>query len=128
MVIFIEQETKHLIKNIFKISEHYPAIGYCFRLVNNIDNIEEFCNDIYRMICVFNDKVIPHNLFWTLDTTESNKVLNVFVYPRERMGDKFSSFNVASCEFSGYVVVGGEYIHNILNFIMNESISDIILI
>lgn len=61
------------------------------------------------MIRFFNDKHLPHNLFWTQGTRGGRRALNVFVFPREQMGDKFGSFNVASLEQSGYVVVGSKY-------------------
>lgn len=98
-----------MIGNVYKIDDRYPTIAYCFRLTS-IENSANIFNDIHRLICFFNDIVIPHNLFWTFSVQDSEEAeLRIFVYPREQMCAKPNkAVNVAGCELSGYFVVGSE--------------------
>lgn len=93
------------------LDESYPAHAYCFH-IPTIDAVAHIADDVYRIIEYFWANIVPHNLFWTFGVTTDGRrqTMKIFIFPRMEMHDKTSvaSMNVAFCELSGYVVVGGE--------------------
>lgn len=107
---FYSKELEHLIGNVYKIGGQYPVFGICFVIQPN-ENITAISSDILKMIDYFCDNSMPHNLLWTIAPYGERPVIKIFIYPRCRMSDKtHSGFNVAFCELSGYVPIGGRHI------------------
>lgn len=99
----------HLIGNVYKLDNKYPAQGLCFPIID-YENKNSIADDLIKLIRHFCDKIIPHNIFLTMGNYENRTILKVFVYPRHRMSEKeISSFNSAFCELSGYVPVGSKF-------------------
>lgn len=110
-----QQEIHHIAGNIFKLDDRYPTFGFCFPVLRHSDNVR-ITNDVHKLIEYFCANAIPHNLLWTLgrrsdvdDDDENNEIVKIFVFPREKMADKHGSkYNVACCELSGFLSVGGK--------------------
>lgn len=98
-----------MVGNVYKIGGQYPVFGICFVIHSN-ENNDIISSDIMKMIDYFCDNCIPHNLLWTFAPYGERRIIKVFIYPRSHMSDKTQSgFNVAFCELSGYVPIGGKH-------------------
>lgn len=108
-VCHAKQTTHHLIKNVHTVDNSYPAHAYCFCIPSNGDDATRIVDDVYRLIEYFWLKIVPHNLLWTFGSIEGCEYLKIFIFPRMEMSEKpTGTWNMAFCELSGYITVGGK--------------------
>lgn len=86
----------------------FPAFAFCLPVFNWTVK-EVVVSNIFKITEFFCIKSIPHNIFWTWSSHSDQKLVKIFIFPRNNLTDKvLSSFNVAFCELTGYVPVGGK--------------------
>lgn len=105
----------HIIGNVFALNDKSPTIGFCFPIQRYEDKFQ-ISSDVQKLVEYFCANVMPYNVVWILgsnnvkrdDTSSSNEIVKIFVFPKKTMADKINSvFNVACLEQSGYVSLGG---------------------
>lgn len=86
-----------------------PSFAFCVPVFHWSDK-ERIAKLIHKIVELFCEKAIPHNLFWTWGTHRDQHLVKIFIFPRSRFTDKTQrEFNIAFCELVGYVPVGGEF-------------------
>lgn len=84
-----------------------PTEAICFIIDN--DNNKLIVKSIYELLEFLCKQNIPHNIFITPDRAHEFKRLKLFIYARENHCNikDLTALNLAFCELSGYIPVGG---------------------
>lgn len=110
--------TKHLIGDVHKFTG--PIKAYCLTVVDwSSRMIKEIVGQVMKIVDFFCSENIPHNLFFTFESTEERQAVHIYIFPRNQVCEikEFSSYNIACCELAGFVSVGSElysyHIHSV---------------
>lgn len=107
-VIFLHlQEITKISDNIYTID--FPAFAICLPVFQWSDRCI-VAGNLMKIVEYFCKNSIPHNIFWTLGTHNSERnLVKIFIFPRANLSDKhLATFNIAFCELAGFVPVGGK--------------------
>ncbi|XP_041969878.1 GDP-D-glucose phosphorylase 1 [Aricia agestis] len=95
---------KQLRGPLYILDDSYPASAFCFEVTS-----PEIHKEIYKLIHLFLQKSIAHNIFITRgDSFDGSKeITRCIVYPRKSSSGikQLHDFNVAALELSGWITV-----------------------